>query len=192
MSRLLGLPVDGGFGAVGTLADGFGTRRFNVPPLIEAADTGPFFHNGSIDLLEDAIAFYTSPAFAASPGRNFSGTPVLDVDQINQIGAFLRVVNALENLRQVRKRVLFVQDHRSPGNTEILSIAIADCEDAITVLETRQLGKPAVQALRTVKQTLEIARANPDAQRPAFMANALPWLAIAKGALITANPLQEF
>ena len=35
----------------------------NTPPLIEAADTPPFFHNNSAATLEDAVAFYTSDTF---------------------------------------------------------------------------------------------------------------------------------
>lgn len=195
-SALLGFPVDGGFGTLGTLATGFGTGRFNVPPLTEAADTGPFFHNGLIDNLEDAITFYISPSFAASPAHVIFGTPNIDNDGVNQIGAFLRTINAAENLRQSRKRVLFVQDHRGAGNSVILQVAIKDLQDAINDLEPKGLGMipgaSAVQALKTAKQTLEIALANPDDARPAFMQNALVWMGIAKGDLIPGNPNQEF
>ena len=50
---------------------GLGVGRFNVPPLTEAADTAPFFHNNAIKTLEEAIAFYSSDEFFLSPGRSF-------------------------------------------------------------------------------------------------------------------------
>jgi cytochrome c peroxidase len=195
-SALLGFPTDGGFGTVGSLATGFGTGRFNVPPLTEAADTGPFFHAGLFDNLEDAITFYISPNFAASPAHVIFGTPGIDDLGVQQIGAFLRTINAAENLRQSRKRAMFVQSNRGVGNSFILQVAIADLQDAIDDLEPKGLGMipgaSAVQALKTAKQTLEIALANSDAARPAFMQNALVWMGIAKGDLIPGNPTQEF
>jgi cytochrome c peroxidase len=195
-SRSLGFPIDGGFGAVGSLETGFGGGRFNVPPLTEAADTGPFFHNGLIEGLEDAITFYISPNFVASPAHAVFGTPGIDDTGVQQIGAFLRTINAAENIRQSKKRVAFVQANRGPGNTFILQVAIKDLQDAINDLEPKGLGMipgaSAVQALKTAKQTLEIAVANADDARPAFCSNALVWLGIAKGDLIPGNPGGEF
>ena len=43
-------PPDDGFGNPGN-------GEFNTPPLVEAADTGPFFHNNSVETLEGAVAF---------------------------------------------------------------------------------------------------------------------------------------
>ena len=78
-----------------------GDLTTNTPPLIEAADTPPFFHNNSAATIEDAVAFYTSDTFHASPAAAppGSGAFVLSEDQINQIAAFLRALNALENIR---------------------------------------------------------------------------------------------
>jgi len=117
---------------------------------------------------------------------------MLTTDQINDIAAFLRVINAAENLRQTRKRTLFVQNNRSEGNSDILKVAIADLQDAIDDLAPKALNPNAVQALRTAKQTLEIALANADSARPAFTSNALVWLDLARADLFTANPLNEF
>src|SRR5262245_10113122 len=62
-------PHDGGFGGGltpnfdcdgnGTL-DCFGDGTFNTPPLIEAADTEPFFHNNSFATIEDAVSFFAT------------------------------------------------------------------------------------------------------------------------------------
>src|SRR5207249_736738 len=54
------VPPDDGFGKPG---DG----TFNTPPLVEAADTGPFFHNNAIETIEGAVAFYDGESFNNSP-----------------------------------------------------------------------------------------------------------------------------
>jgi len=54
------VPPDGGFGTSPNPNPqlGFGDGSFNIPPLVEAADTPPFFHNNAIATLEGAVAFY--------------------------------------------------------------------------------------------------------------------------------------
>ncbi len=190
---LIAAPRDGGFGSVGTdTQGGIGTGRFNVPPLVEAADTGPFFHNNTIQTIEQAVAFYSSDVFFFSPGRSITGPITLSEAQINDVAAFLRVVNAAENIRQTRKRTLFVQNNRSQGNSDMLKVAIADLQDAIDDLAPRGLDPTAVRALQTARQTLQIALANPDSGRAAFASHALVWLDLARADLFTANPLNEF
>jgi cytochrome c peroxidase len=72
------IPRDGGFGGQGLPAfnhdadgdgilDSYGNGTFNTPPLIEAADTGPFFHTNAFNTIEDAVTFYTTATFANSP-----------------------------------------------------------------------------------------------------------------------------
>jgi hypothetical protein len=190
---VINAPRDGGFGATGTDAQGgIGTGRFNVPPLVEAADTGPFFHNNTIATIEDAVGFYVTDVFFFSPGRSFSGPVNFTPDQVNDVAAFLRVVNAAENIRQTRKRTLFVQHNRSPGNTAILQVAVNDLQDAIDDLAPKGLDPAAVHALETAKRTLQIALANDDSVRADFAVNALVWLGLARDDLFTANPLNEF
>ena len=97
-------PNDGGLGLTPADCDGdnvddcFGDRTFNTTPLVEAADTGPFFHNNVIDTLEGAVTFYTSAEFTNSPSGQFLGPIVLSKQQIDDIAAFLRVINAGFNL----------------------------------------------------------------------------------------------
>jgi len=83
----------------------------------------------------------------------------------------------------------------------ILNVAIADCQDALDDLQQRRVGDGstittlnpnAVQALQTIKQSLETAKANADANRPSFMTNVLPWLDIAKQDFFSSNPNNEF
>lgn len=99
-------PLDGGFGAAltpnfdcnkdGTL-DCFGDGTFNTPPLVEAADTPPFFHNNVSATLEGAITFYTTNAFKNSPAGGGAAIPINATDIAN-IGKFLRVINAAFNV----------------------------------------------------------------------------------------------
>jgi len=176
------LPFDDGF-----LHDGI----FNIPPLIEAADTGPFFHNNARQTIEDAVNFYVSEEFRTSPDGSGFDIQLTDAEQ-GDIAIFLRVLNAAENLREVRKRLLFVRDQRGAGNTSILTIALADTQDAINDLAQKNLNPVAQSNLADLKQTLIIARANADADRPPFITHALDVLARARADLFTANPNNSF
>jgi len=173
----------------------FGNGRFNVPPLFEAADTGPFFHNNAKSTIEDAVSFYTSAEFLASPGSNFA-RPNLDAQRINNIGGYLRTINALVNIAQVRKRVLFVLNNSTPGGTAILKVAIADVQDAIDDLNVSTLAAPAtaeaIRALRVVKLTLENSLPFANNQPVSPMIQAATWLDIAKRDLLPGNPNNEF
>ena len=91
------VPPDDGLGSPGN-------GEFNTPPVIEAADTGPFFHNNSVDTIEGAVAFYNGDAFTASPAAQLligaTGSAInLDATQVVAVAAFLRAINALENIR---------------------------------------------------------------------------------------------
>ncbi len=147
------IPPDGGFGSIarGVSPGGFGDGRFNTPPLVEAADTPPFFHNNNIETIEDAVAFYTSAEFNGSPGAFEAGGPIdLDPAQVTDVAAFLRVINALENIRSAGG---MLDDAR--GLTaepallaRILALAAKDLDDAIRVLEGGALHPEAVVLLR--------------------------------------------
>ena len=88
------IPPDDGLGVPGI-------GEFNTPPLVEAADTGPFFHNNSVETIEGATAFYNGDAFNGSPagqllvGATGSGIN-LEATQVVAVAAFLRAINALE------------------------------------------------------------------------------------------------
>lgn len=186
------LPADDGFLAphVRTPASA-GAGNFNVPPLIEAADTPPFFHNNSAADIEAAVAFYMSETFRNSPvGRasNINITPA----EIDDIASFLRSLNAGQNIRQVRKRLEFVLKERSSGNTAILDAALADTQDALDVLTRKDLSPAARQSLAAVKEALIIARAQADADRPAGIARALVSLDLAREDLFSSNPNNDF
>jgi hypothetical protein len=116
-------PLDGGFGLTNRDCDGngtldcFGDGTFNSVPLVEAADTPPFFHNNVAETIEDAITFFTTAAFANSPAGGGAAIP-LTVTEIDNIGKFLRVTNAAFNVAisiQRNDAGLLLEDSDSTG-----------------------------------------------------------------------------
>jgi cytochrome c peroxidase len=158
----LGIPFDGGFGGAGltspnfdtdgdSINDSFGDGTFNTPPLIEAADTGPFFHTNAFETIEDAIAFYISDEFAASP----SGSPtiVLSATEIANLGRFLRVLNASFNIQMAIARVTALLPIIADGENQtrdlqqaLASLAGEEVDDAVAVLSAKSGLNTAVQA----------------------------------------------
>jgi len=146
-------PRDGGFLGTPLNPDGsFGNGTFNTPPLIEAADTGPFFHTdttisgasahntASAKTIEEATAFYDSPAFNNSPS-GLAGPINITATEIDDIGRFLRGVNAVFNAAQALKRLeaaakLVSRFGMSQNTTqrENLRLANEEVQDAIDVL----------------------------------------------------------
>jgi hypothetical protein len=143
-------PPDDGFGIPG---DG----TFNTPPVVESADTGPFFHNNAIETIEGAVGFYDGESFNQSPAGQFlqatTGSGIeLDGTQIVAIAAFLRVLNALENIRQgiaLLSRSDAAWHRWSPQD---FAITIAETDDAILDLVGGGLHPQAVAELREARR----------------------------------------
>jgi len=145
-------PADGGFGT-GTPPPGvfgIGDGTFNTPVLVEAADTGPFFHNSAISTIEEAVNFYNSTQFNNAPGFGAQiGGINLEATEVAAVGAFLRVINALENIRssieiETRARnAKFLND-----SVDLLKLSISELEDAVNVLHGAGLHPEAQQKLR--------------------------------------------
>ena len=141
-------PRDDGFGSPG---DG----TFNTPSLVEAADTGPFFHNNAIETIEGAVAFYNSEAFNNSPaGRALAkadprGRGIeLDGSQIAAVAAFLRVINALENCRQSIELLVEAGSYGQHERAKMLiDRALPEIRDGIGVLAGGGLHPQAVAYL---------------------------------------------
>jgi len=163
-ARLTGerVPRDDGFGRPG---DG----TFNTPPLVEAADTGPFFHNNAIETIEGAVAFYDGQSFNNSPsGRFLASTDPnrigirLDGTQVVAVAAFLRVINALENIRQSIELLRVAEGAGFSKHEEAkraLRRAAAETRDSIKVLAGGGLHPEAVAALeRALRLTEKAAR----------------------------------
>src|SRR5919106_2731495 len=155
-ARLTGekVPPDDGFGRPG---DG----TFNTPPLVEAADTGPFFHNNAIETIEGAVAFYDGDAFNKSPAGQLlaqndpRGVGIrLDATQVVAVAAFLRVINALENIRQSLELLKSSGQKGFAERTEarqLLRQAVSETEDAVRVLEGGGLHPDAVVHLQDAR-----------------------------------------
>jgi mono/diheme cytochrome c family protein len=152
------VPVDDGLGIPG---DG----TFNTPPLVEAADSGPFFHNNAVDTIEGAVAFYNGEAFRNSPSGQFlAGIDPnkvairLDATQVVAVAAFLRVINALENIRQavelLRDRLASPPPRREDPQ-DLLTRARAETDDAIRVLTGGGLHPQAVLPLQTALRLID-------------------------------------
>jgi hypothetical protein len=134
---------------------------------VEAADTGPFFHNNSVETIEGAVAFYDGEAFNNSPaGRLLAqndpdGNSIeLDATQIVAVAAFLRVLNAVENIRQTTELLqsssqkgIFDQEGARP----LLQRALKETDDAIRVLKEAGLHPDAVLHLEESKRLTQRA-----------------------------------
>jgi len=138
------IPLDDGFGRPGN-------NTFNTPPLVEAASTGPFFHNNSIETIEGAVAFYNGDSFNKSPaGQVLAGSDPqkvgikLDATQVVAVAAFLRVLNAVESIRQSIEAL--------EAGEQFLGQAVIKTEDTIRVLEAGGLHPEAVAHLQEAKE----------------------------------------
>jgi hypothetical protein len=183
------IPPDGGFGRDPIFKNGkflgFGNgsanlpppiipadqnkRTFNTPVVVEAADTGPFFHDNSISTIEGAVAFYNSETFNNSPiGQNIrsldpDGIGIqLEATEIEAVAAFLRVINVLENIRssvdlesRAKAATSFSQAQ------ELLKLSLSELDDATRVLEGGDLHPEAQKKLHEAAALDALALATP-------------------------------
>lgn len=174
-------PADDGFGVPGN-------GEFNTPSLVEAADTGPFFHNNSVETIEGAVAFYNGEAFNSSPagqlllGATGSGIE-LDATQVVAAAAFLRVINAMENIRAGTGLLQLVQAYRNGHSRQAVLIERAgfEIEDAIDVLRGGGLHPQAVSHLGRALEALSEAGRRED--RKSYVNDALERLGSARAEL---------
>lgn len=182
----LGLPRDGGFGTVPLPTGGFGNfaeipgfptlvaEEFNSPSLVEAADTAPLFHNHTLPDLESAIAFYGTPAFQSSVFSIGSLALAVDISpdpqdpEVQAIGAFLRVLNALENIRSSINILDRARQMRTDEDVrELISLALAESKDALEVLSDGAFAKRPEAAIAKARADLTAALAMLEAGRKA-------------------------
>jgi cytochrome c peroxidase len=186
LALALSLPRDGGFGEILTVFGSFGNtddlpppfghlefEEFNSPPVVESADTGPFFHNHTVGDLESAIAFYGTPAFQTTLQNvaipvNISADP--NDPEVLAIAAFLRVLNALEN---IRSSINVAERGRTMTRVADLHdsarLSLAETVDALEVLSEGALStnsEPAIRSalieLRVANVALNVAQHLPD------------------------------
>lgn len=181
------IPPDGGFGKDPVFRNGvfigFGNgaanfpfppadlnkRTFNTPVLVEAADTGPFFHDNSITTIEGAVEFYNSNSFNNSPiAQNIkfldpSGIGIhLEATEVEAVAAFLRIINVLENIRSS----VDLENRAKNANgfsqaQELLKLSLSELDDAIEVLEGGHLHPEAQKKLRQAAALDAVALVTP-------------------------------
>jgi hypothetical protein len=178
-------PPDDGLGSPGD-------STFNIPSLIEAADTGPFFHNNSVETIEGAVAFYDGESFNNSPAGQAllkaTGTGIeIDATQIVAVAAFLRVINVLENISESKGFLNSFLKRSFLGNeifNQLPDRAGNETRDAIRVLTGGGLHPAAVAHLKKVLVSIEKAKKK-RSERKEQIENALAELDLANDELIS-------
>lgn len=174
--------------------DGLGTPgdgTFNTPSVVEAADTGPFFHNHSVATIEGAVAFYNGDAFNNSPaGQAIRGGASkainLDATQVVSVAAFLRVINALHNIDELDKMLGAVARNEylvGEHPDSIVKRSLNDIDDAIMVLTSGSLHPNAVSDFREARALAEEAVQYPS-RRIKLAAHAQKVIARAKSRIV--------
>jgi hypothetical protein len=175
-------PSDGGFLVLpGQAPPGpIGEATFNAPPVIEAADTGPFFHTDtqiinapahnteSAQTIEQAVAFYNSQAFFLP----------IDATDITNIGRFLRALNAVFNIQMASNRIIGA---RTMGNVlgnaarvdrmqrRLAQMALFELDDAVRVLSgVPNLNGAQANRVRTARTRIETVVATTGTSAAAF------------------------
>jgi hypothetical protein len=186
LTEELNPPDDG----LGTPGDG----TFNTPPLTEAAETGPFFHNNSVQTIEAAVAFYDGNSFNESPSGklldSLTGGPVeIDATQIVAVAAFLRVINVLENISQSKGFLNSSLQRSFLGNEvfgNLIQRAADETNDAAEVLFCGGLHPAAIAHLKKALDFIDKAKKK-KAERRLNMEYALQELELANTELISTN-----
>jgi len=193
---------DGGFGGQGLehpnivgiatsdgLFNAMGNGTFNPPPLIEAADTAPFFHNNQFGAeIEDAVFFYLG-VFPGSPASDELitrfGSPINFTNEDGlAMGRFLRALNTAFNLDIAKQRArgaltLFNRfgDTRKDIQIKLLQLAVNEIDDALAVLTSVRTTQPfypvAVERLGLAKAEIAAAIAAPASSRGGKISNAV-------------------
>ncbi len=186
-------PRDGGFGKAFNPNFGFGNGRFNTQVVVEAADTGPFFHNNSVTTIEEAVAFYNSDVFQNSQvGVSFKAADTggigihLEATQVEAVAALLRVLNALENIRSSSELDAAAVDLKDKAKAKmLLNLASVDTADAVRVLQERGLHLDAMGKLQLAfEKEREGAEENSRPKRDDLIAEILQLKAEAKALMI--------
>lgn len=181
---------DGGFGGADLLVpnidtnglgmpNGFGDNNFSVPPLVEAADTAPFFHGNfsegafGTSPLDRIIFFYGGVRFSGSSGAQFLetfpefGPTNIDATTTQGIAPMLVVLNAVFNIDLARQRLdaaaklaQDLQHIRADVQVELMLLAGEEIEDAIRVLQEQNIHATERGTLQTILNQVRQGNAN--------------------------------
>ncbi len=111
------------------------------------------FYNGD--------AFNDSPAGAALAAADPNGVGIrIDATQVVAVAAFLRVINALENIRESIALLEASERNRGKRAREARARAVRETEDGIRVLEGGGLHQDAVAHLRAARRLAKRACAS--------------------------------
>lgn len=196
-------PIDGGFGTdpdggrtdIPNADGSFGDGSFSIIQVIESADTGPFFHNNAVATIEEAVAFYNSAAF--NEGRPAGTEIVMEPDEVQSIANFLRVVNSLENIRDVVTMEERLLDNarlrdRSRNNRRnirnLFAVAKSNTDDAIRVLKEAHLHLEATDLLEESRELLDEAQGRNDRVRANKVRRAMEKQMAARDLMCEARP----
>jgi cytochrome c peroxidase len=183
-------PNDGGFGRTANADGTFGDRTFNTAPVVEAADTPPFFHNNVVSTLEDVVRFYSGPEFnnPRAPGARFN----FNQAQIDQLAGFMRGINTLQNVSVARRElaeILAIRNNPRSEQDTRLQTAFEETQDAIDVLNEGGLFPSAVSQLVSARNSIAQAQLTGDStQRRALVQQAITTLDAARDAVATIVP----
>ncbi|MCP3978130.1 MAG: hypothetical protein GY716_02200 [bacterium] len=191
-------PPDGGFGVdFDPATGGFGDGTFNPPPLVEAADTLPFFHNNVRENLDDAISFYndefnTSPAGLLLASMDSGGIGIVIEDEaVNSLFSLLYVVNIRESLRLARQFQLRASELTdSNAIARLLGAASAEIDDAVERMDEDELHLDLIPQLEQAKTLTATAQGTADmTQRNALLAQAMTIETTARDAMVNLRVL---
>jgi cytochrome c peroxidase len=200
-----GIPNDGGFGGANNASppSPIGDGTFNVPPVIESADSGPFFHTdtqvvgapsentSSAQTIEQAVAFYSSNAF----NLFFTAT------EIANVARFLRAINAVFNIQMASNRIIGARNMGNAlGNVarvdrmqrRMAQMTLFELDDAVRVLSEVNLNPAQADRVRTARGRIQTVVSTTGTSATAFnirmsnLANAFNDLDLADGE-ISAN-----
>jgi cytochrome c peroxidase len=180
-------PIDGGFGRTPVNPDGgFGNRTFNTPPVVEAADTAPFFHNNVVATLEGVMDFYTGSEFN-NPDRPLSARFSFTQVQKDQIAGFMRAINTLQNIDVARREleeILAIIGNPQQEQNRRLQTALDDTQDAIDVLTGGIIFPSAVPHLTAARTRIEEAQqSSVSSQRRTLVQQAIAELVAARSVI---------
>jgi len=175
-------------------AAGLCEEDFNTPPLVEAADTPPFFHNNAVATIEAAVAFYNDDAFNQTAGGQLlaagdsKGIGIrLDTSEVTAIASMLRVINSLENIRSAKELAEApiltgrLSDSQAAG---LIAQALAETEDSYNVLEGGGLHPRAVLDLSQARKDFREALTETGVERDDSLTNAIALLNSARSDMV--------
>jgi hypothetical protein len=185
-------PHDGGFGRTANLDGTFGNRTFNTPPVVEAADTAPFFHNNLAKTLKDVVNFYNGPVFNDPNNRPLSAQFRFTDAELDRLVDFMRGINVLQNIdvatRELQEILALPSTLGREADTR-LQTAFEDTKDGIDVLNQGNLFPTAVTQLTTARSRIAQAQQSTDAtQRRSLIQQAITELNGARGTIATVTP----